>query len=582
MTHGFSYNTSIIQLELSAFQSYNSQNPILPGEPMNTISNMRLELYSNNYYRCLNSFTQSEFETAKILGQFYTHICVAETMVENLLEQMDKSSDRISVIDPFCGDGRLIVTFIQKLSEVNPNCQIEVTIWDIDEKGLETAKQNILDAAKQFGMQIHLISEVTDSFARYYEKQYSFDVCITNPPWSILKPQKYFADQHEAKEQETFNQAIASYDAFMKEEFHISQPTAKFGKWGTNLARCGTEVALKLVKANGFCSIVSPASLLSDQVSERFRKWIFENYTLSHINYYVAGAKLYGSADITSVTLLFRHSFTEAEIQVFTYDDQLNSTKHTISSDEFNFIKRNGYVFPFETGIEIISTLSTFEKLPTLGDKKIGLKFCREIDETRIQERLLPEGETTFVKGYMIDRYTYSPAPEQYANPEKCVIPDSTNYERIAWRDVSRNSQLRRVKATIIPSHTIAGNSLGVAYLQSPDSSRLRYLLAIVNSIVFECQARSMLVTNHVSAGVMKKIHIPVPNEKIAEKIVPLVNHCLKGDLSAEPYIESLVAINYGLSLQDFLEISKPYYETEESFSTLQEIAKCVYDGEKL
>ena len=547
---------------------------------MNTISNMRLELYSNNYYGCLNSFTQSEFETAKILGQFYTHQNVADTMVENLLESMDISGDCISVIDPFCGDGRLIVTLIQKLAIVAPSCRIEVTIWDVDEKGLEIAKQNIQNTAEQCNISVSIAAEATDSFARYYEKQYSYDVCITNPPWSILKPQKYFADQHDTEEQEVFNQAIASYDAYMKEEFHVSQPTSKFGKWGTNLARCGTEVALKLIKPNGFCSIVSPASLLSDQVSERFRKWIFDNYSLSHINYYVAGAKLYGSADITSVTLLFKHSREESEIQVFSYDEHLHAKKHTISVAEYDYIGRNGYVFPFETGIGIISTLISFEKLPALGNNLFGLKFCREIDETRIQERLVAEGKTVFVKGYMIDRYSYQPSPIQYANPEKCNIPDSTNFERIVWRDVSRNSQLRRVKATIIPPNTIAGNSLGVAYLESYDASKLRYILAIVNSIVFECQARSLLVTNHVSAGVMKKIHMPVPDQEIEKKVVPLVNQCLQGDNSAEPYIESLIAINYGLSLEEFLDLSKSYYETEEAYTALLEVARRVYKSE--
>lgn len=549
---------------------------------MNTISNMRLELYSNNYYNCLNSFSQSKYETSKILGQFYTHHSVADTMVENLLERIDTNKNNLSVIDPFCGDGRLVVTLIRKLSVIIPTCHIDVTIWDVDENGLATAKQNILEAAAQYNMAITVNAEATDSFARYYEKQYSFDICITNPPWSILKPQKCFASQHDVADQELFNQAISAYDSYMKEEFHVSQPTSKFGKWGTNLARCGTEVALKLTKPNGFCSIVSPASLLSDQVSGRFRQWIFENFTLSHINYYVAGAKLYGSADITSVTLLFEHSCNTSKIIVSSYDEHLVAKKHIISLDEYNYIKRNGYIFPFETGINIISTLSTLEELPTLDSELFGLKFCREIDETRIQERLVSKGNTVFVKGYMIDRYAYTPSPVQYADPEKCNIPDSTNQERLVWRDVSRNSQLRRVKATIIPPNTIAGNSLGVAYLQHYDAAKIRYILAIINSIVFECQVRSLLVTNHVSAGVMKKIHIPNYDQEIEKKVVPLVNQCLQGDKSVEPYIESLIAINYGLTLSEFLDLSKPYYETEESYAAMQEIAMRVYNNEQL
>lgn len=549
---------------------------------MNGISNFRMELYSSAYYGCLNSFSRSDFETTKLLGRFFTNHRVADTMIHDLFERIDLSNDKITIIDPFCGDGRLIVSFINKIATENFLGYVDVTIWDIDNKNVEEASYNIIKAAEMAGVCVRVASEAIDTFAHYVEYQHSFDICITNPPWSILKPQKIFADKYDSIDKERFNHAISLYDSYIKKEFHISQPTSKFGKWGTNLARCGTEVALRLIKPNGFCSIVSPASLLSDQVSECFRKWIFERHTLLNINYYVAEAKLYGKADVNSVSLLLQNAQTSDKIKVRSYNESLNFEDYIVSSDEFEYIKRNGYVFPFETGIGIISTLRRLESLPVLGDIDVGLRFCRELDETRVNERLSLEGTVLFAKGYMVDRYSFDPASSLYVNPQKCIIPDTIAYEKIAWRDVSRNSQMRRIKATILPPLAIAGNSLGVAYLKSPDKSRLRYLLAIVNSIIFECQARALLVTNHVSSGIMKRIHIPVLKKEVESVVVPLVNRRLAGDFSVDPYIESYIAVNYGIPLHNFLDISRAYYVDSLAYSTLCDIANQIYNKNDL
>ena len=119
--------------------------------------------------------------------------------------------------------------------------------------------------------------------------------------------------------------AIENYDSFMKEEFSISQPAKKFGKWGTNLARCGTEVALRLIKNGGICGIVSPASLLNDQVSERLRVWIFENFKVVNVSYYPAELKLFGISDISSITMVVKGGKTDQNIDVRIYDSKSHS-----------------------------------------------------------------------------------------------------------------------------------------------------------------------------------------------------------------------------------------------------------------
>lgn len=522
---------------------------------MGAVGNIRLDLFSNNYYKQLEEFSQSGFETAKLLGQFYTNYSVVGNMVGSLVDRMAFPYDRLSIIDPFCGDGRLIIELLKAIATKAQNTEFEIVIWDVDDVGLQTAKENIQRAVNTYGLTAEIHAEKTDSFAAYYDYQAYFDICITNPPWSILKPQKHFAEHHSKEEQGAFNEALSHYDSYLKEEFSISQPTKKFGKWGTNMARCGVEVALRLVKENGYCAVVSPASLLSDQVSSCFRKWIFENYSLFEIDYYSAEAKLFGSADIASITMILQAKQNSSNIILRLFDGALQYQKHQIDSHEFAYIQRNGYVFPLEAGIELLPLLATLEELPTLEKctEVIGLKFGREIDETRIQERLCPDGDIIFTKGYMVDRYELDVTPMQYIDPGKIKqIPESVNRHKIVWRDVSRNTQKRRIKATIIPPGFIAGNSLGIAYLPDEDTDKLKHLLAIINSLVFEIQARAMLVTNHVSSGVLKKVHVPYNAAEGLAPIAVLVDRRLSGDNSVDAQLECEIAKAYGLDYDTF------------------------------
>ena len=543
---------------------------------MEPIGNFRLDMFSNSYYNLIDDYAKSGFETVKLLGQFYTHYSVIQNMIESLVARISFPRTKLSIIDPFCGDGRLITELLVAIADKSQTAKYEIAIWDVDENALQTAEERILNTVNKLGLDATISAEKTDTFAAYYDLQYSFDICITNPPWSILKPQKYFAEQHSREEQNTFNEALSHYDSYLKEEFFISQPTKKFGKWGTNMARCGVEVALRLVKPGGFCSIVSPASLLSDQVSERFRNWIFENYSIFEIDYYAAEAKLFGSADIASITMLIQAVNDQTDITLRLFDDSLNCRKHHLDSAEYKYIKRNNYVIPFEAGIDLLPLLTALENMPVLEhfSNTIGLKFGREIDETRIQERLNPEGEIIFTKGYMVDRYSLNIDPVQYIDLSQCNrIPESVNNSKIAWRDVSRNTQARRIKATIIPPRHITGNSLGIAFLPEEDLVKLKYILAIMNSFVFEIQARAMLVTNHVSAGVLKKVRVPQDADQGSAYVADLVDRKMLGDSTAEALLECEIARAYGLDFETFKTVVDKFSLEQPEYDNLMKTA---------
>lgn len=509
---------------------------------------------SADYYQFVDGFTQSTFEEDKILGKFYTDYEIAESMMQMLIRcyMYDAFSSELRIIDPFCGDGRLIVCLLSALqkSEKLLFKRVFISAWDIDRNAINKAEVEITQFCEAAGLNYELDIRRVDAFVGYEELCGKYDICVTNPPWSLLKPQKLFGKSNDEKAMVGYRNAIEQYDSYMKEAFMISQPSSKFGKWGTNLARCGTEVALRLVNTKGVCGIVSPASLLNDQVSNRLRSWIFENYKVVNVSYYPAELKLYGSADISSITMVIKGGETDQSLSVRLYSDRNTYKEYKIEKAIFAYIKRKGFCIPLKTGVEAIPIMMNLEQLPTTAEfcHATRLNFARELDETRVKEKLLPVGKIEFAKGYMVDRYSFT-SDHLFLNEEMLTPPASSFMSKVVWRDVSRDSQARRIKATLLPPGFICGNSLGVICGDESTLLNLKMLLAIMNSMVFEYQARSLLVSNHVATGIIKQIRVPQPSVEM--NIVDLVNRQLEGQ-NVEDEIELAVAQLYNLSSDEY------------------------------
>ena len=542
---------------------------------------------SREYYQFVNSFTQSDFEDEKILGKFYTDFDIAKRIASTIVSHklIDDFQSEISIVDPFCGDGRLVFELMSLLVKRDGYLRkkYRISLWDIDEKAVKKAQNSIVMLCDKFNLIYEIDSRVSDVFVDYKKMQGKYDICITNPPWSLLKPQKLFSKNNTEEALVQYRKAIEQYDEYMKEEFVLSQPSSKFGKWGTNLARCGTEVALKLIKHNGIAGIVSPASLLNDQVSGKLRTWIFENYRMVDISYYPAELKLYGSADISSITFVVKGGETDHQFSIKTYTEKNIFKEKRIEKAVFEFIKKNGYSIPLKTGIEAIPIMMFLDKLPTVASfcKKERLSFTREMDETRFKEKLISSGSIEFAKGYMVDRYSFQ-SDNLFINEEMVAIPETVNMNKVVWRDVSRDSQIRRIKATLLSPGYMCGNSLGVIVGNEEKLDILKMLLAIMNSMIFEYQARSMLVSNHVAAGVIKRIHIPIV--KPDKNIIALVDRKLSGE-DVENELELAVARLYGLSPKEYQIILSSFNYSDEIKSFLaEEYLKSLGldDGEKM
>lgn len=506
----------------------------------------------------------SEAFVVRATGRYYTHRTVADHLVKAAIQAARRQvsgESVVRIVDPFGGDGRLIRWFIERWHDAKlPQVQWEVELWDMNSEGLERARESFGEI-EGLGVRASFSYLTVDSFSHAVDIPPKFDVVLTNPPWELLKPDSRELKHLRGDLRTTYVEQMREYDRLLATNFPESQPERKFAGWGTNLSRVGLELCFRICKRGGVIAIVMPASFLADEQSFRLRRRVLTESRLRDVAYFPAEAKLFGKADVATSTLVFEIDAPGKVLPTLTqYDKYCRKSAPSNLNLTDEFLERNGYVVPLTVDTGALAVLQRLpNSFPTLAslerDGCTGLWGGREIDETGIGRWLSTDGEgPLFVKGRMIERFGLCTRSLLRVSRPDYQIPRSVGYERIAWRDVSRPNQKRRVIAALIPAGTIAGNSLGVAYFRDCDSRALRSLLGVMSSLVFEFQLRSYLATGHVSLSALRKVRVP-GREALgkAEVLWRVVCAVLDGEKESEAYLEAVVAkLMYNLSLDDF------------------------------
>lgn len=487
---------------------------------------------------------------SKAIGQFLTPQQVSEAMIDDIVQNLATRKDAVfRIIDPFCGDGRLLAGFLVALASLQQHPRrVEVVAWDIDATIIEAAEKTIYKAAHDAPFEVVITVQVADAFDCDRNLHGSFDICLTNPPWSStksLKPKAFATKQ----EYETYQEVANAYGRLLTERYPEVKGGRSFGAGALNLSRFGLALALRLVNDSGICGIVMPSSLAADTTSAVLRQSMLDHFTLRSLHYYPAELKLFAGADQAAIYLVLDANRDDKPGRVVSHLKS-KTVDYALDGTFWHFSQSNGWIIPVgyrEDEIHLIEKLSLMPMLGSHNDITLG----REVDETRISERLCDESPYRFVKGFMVTCYSLSDNEKWYYDDTKSPIPPSALSDKVVWRDVSRVSQKKRVKATLLSPGHVAGNSLGVA--TCPDPKKLRALLGVMNSSVFEFMARTVLSTNHVSSGMLKRVPYPNLSDELIEKMAVAVDKVLADpfDRLALSLIDDLVAEAYGLSPEE-------------------------------
>lgn len=511
----------------------------------------------------ITSGVETQFKIGKDLerrltGRFYTHVRIGKAMAIDIAERLDKSQC-LKVIDPFCGDGRLLCWLVEAMYERGkiPSRTLQISAWDCDPLAVESAQRALLRKLDALGISAaRLDVKVIDSFECALKNLQSFDVCITNPPWETIKPDGREMARLDKESQEKYVLLLKEQAYRLEKSYPYSKPTRKFSGWGTNLARCGIEASVRLLVPDGYFAIVAPATILGDQVSAPLRSWLFSNNTVGVIHHYPAGSKLFESVDQSAVYLVGQRERGERSdngvLEVVQHFEKEQNFQPPIMRLSLASLEENHYAIGFGSSPAISRLMPYVAALPKLGDYESGsdalFKIGRELDETGVARKLSEKGTYRFAKGRQISRYSQLSSEAVFLK-EDIPTPKSADLHRLVWRDVARQSSFRRVIATIIPPGIVTGNSLNVLIPKKMSDRLLFALLGVFNSTIFEAQVRATISTNHLSVGAMRRVRVP---NLLCGESVELVSRLVEEQLqspceSRSAQIDVEVARWYGL-----------------------------------
>lgn len=493
-------------------------------------------------------------------GKFYTPDVIADELIDQIVSLLDFDAQKktLKIIDPFCGDGRLVVRLIQRLARHRHRFVWDITLWDCDEAAVAAAADSVAAAAREVGCKATITAQAGDTFLRAQSKFGHYDVVVTNPPWETLKPDRRELAFLSPTRKSAYEKELRARADLLAVWFPLSQPLKKFSGWGANLARIGTELALRLCHHDhGICGIVSPASLLGDQVSGPLREWLFTKFHVKRISFFPAEGRFFEGVDQPVLALTMRVGERNRNSFFKIFDRHGVATGERKLDVSVSTLRANQFTIPIQFGVGAMDLLSGFHGLPSFGSLEgqgeSDLWAGRELDETGRARYLTAKGEVRFAKGQMVSRYATSPSPKLFINRDAIKVPTSSFHTRIGWRDVSRPNQKRRMQASVIPKNWAAGNSLHVAYFRDDDQDRLFALLTVLNSCVFEFQVRARLATAHVSLGVVRRGHLPeLGATRLVKSLSSLARRCMDGDEGSQTKVEVAIAKAYGLNRNSF------------------------------
>lgn len=495
-------------------------------------------------------------------GRFYTHRVIGTRLASSIAPLVCRRN-RVTIVDPFGGDARLVCWLLQELAGTGIE-RFAATIWEQEAAAAPVAYDRIREEASRLGLDVDIDVWTGDAFDRAAGGCERFDIVVTNPPWELLKPDHRELARLPAQFRDSYIAELRAFDTRLASEFPTSQPSRRFAGWGTNLSRVGTEIALRLTADGGICGVVAPSSLLADSTTAALRRWMLDEFALVEVTHWPAEARLFDDVDVPCLSFVCVRGAEHVSTRLTRVgSDRTVEDQDDVQLDK-EWLSRRNYAVPVSQGAEGVRLLRKLDVHPQLealeGQHQAALWAGRELDETRRAAFTLTSGERPFVRSLHIGRLTQPALPTaEFVDESQRAVPGSADNIRLAWRDISRPSQKRRIHATLLPAGPVTGNSVSVAYFRDEDPSRLLALLGFVSSMPFELQVRSLLMTNHVSLSVMRAARLPQLEGAAATRVAAATYACLNREVGAEANLERAAAEAYGLSHETWNRIADTF-----------------------
>jgi len=425
-----------------------------------------------------------------------------------------RNIDKQRLKDKIKSTRKALAKAIEDTGFVNPGAAQQLADWDMFEQNTHAS---FFDAEWMFGV------------------KGGFDVVIANPPYKIV-----------------------SKDDELKPFYDSHYSVARGGK--RNLFHLFFECGIKLAKANGILSYITPDTYFSGNDTEALREYFVKNIDIQNIIHYTEKEKVFENVtQAVAVIVLIKQQHGEGfniiSQSTNTYIDYKSVTKNTkyiFKATDCVIERMKGCTLSFG------SICDGYK-----GDVNLGLK--KDYFTTYKDENALP-----LIRGIQITQYLYMPGDEYcYIN---ALSKNHSNKERIVFQEVSNMGLIQRIKGTIL-KNVICGDTCNLLFSKDNRFDN-RTILSVLNSKAVNYYFKYFNQTNHVPIGEIRKIPfpaIPIPKQN---KLTDLVDQILSAkkenpsaDTSAlEQLIDLLVYHLYGLTYDEVLIVDPATPITKEEY----------------
>lgn len=377
----------------------------------------------------VTSGVEVEFKVGKDLeqrltGRFYTPELVGRPMAKDLAMKLKQPTKTLRIIDPFCGDGRLVCWLIEELGTTGKlkGIKVEVALWDCDQDAVVKAGVAVRKLTTNLRIDARVKAKRTDSFSEALITDGSFDICVTNPPWETIKPDTRELSALDGPTKEMYIRLLKEKVLRLEQSYPHATPARKFSGWGANLARCGVEASVRVVREGGYFGIVAPATIFGDQISAPLRVWLMGTNNLDVIHHYPASARLFDGVDQSAVYLTGEKGVQQPEnLLVVQHTQGTGGEESTRLQLSYEFLRSNDYAIGFSASPSMAEAMQYLGELPKLGEFEAGgrkiVHLGRELDETRIVQKLSEKGKHQFIKGKQVQRFSFDDSRPVFIKP---------------------------------------------------------------------------------------------------------------------------------------------------------------------
>lgn len=401
-----------------------------------------------------------------------------------------------------------------------------------------------------------------------FDNGLGFDVILSNPPWETNKIQdnEFFQKyrditamntieekQNTIKELKKDTEILKEYNEYVnlinwKERFWSDVYSLQDGTTTQkNYYKVFLERILQLSAHNGYNSVIVPSGILGEESSNKIRVYLIKNTEIMEIinifssndffpnivsgqslcilnfknsgrtvNFYFAGG-IFNSQDL--------ENFTEkANIISIDFCKKVSTSFRNTPNDN------QSIVFPILFNKSEYQLLAKLYRHPKLG-KGWGFQPKRELHRTEdLKNGIITDNGNgiPIIEGKHLVRYGYSSSrPTLYFKEpnEYLRYKPSSEFYRIAWRNVSNINLPRRLYCALLPPNVATVNSLNVIpSVRIKDNKKINvetdvmyFILGIMGSLVCEYLVKVFGSNNNIGHSIVKNFPIPLCDEKNAK-----------------------------------------------------------------